>query len=958
MSDDGNPMKRLGDFEIIRELGRGGMGIVYEARQVSLNRKVALKVISGSLGLSSKAVLRFQREAEAAGKLHHTNIVPIYTTGEDAGTHYYAMELIEGPSLQQVIGSMREEPKRDLASASTVDPVSMELDSLTDLLRELPPWVAQTMSGGADGSSGSSTMLRSSDSSSSLQSGAGYFDTVARMIAEVADALDHAHEHGVIHRDIKPANLLLSPDGHLSVNDFGLARMLEQPGMTMSGEFVGSPLYMSPEQIAAGRVPIDHRTDIYSLGATLYELLTLGPPFFGRSRDQVIAQILHKDPEPPRRLNKRVPVDLETICLKAFEKDPDRRYQTAAQMAQDLRRYLGRYSISARRAGPFRRLAKFTLRHRVATCSFLAVVVTALLVGVLAWKYWPEPRWTRRNTRELTTDPGLTTDPSITRDGSWIAYASDRAGKDNLDIWIKTPDGDEKQLTFHPRDDHEPSFSPDGASIAFRSERDGGGIYVVAATGGSERPVVAAGRSPRFSPDGRFILYWVGFVGGDFLSDRRIFMVESTGGQPRQLATEFASARDPVWSPTGNHVVFFGTAAAVSGEFRSGLWVTSLQQEGAELLSPRRIAPQEWIPSPDRLVYAESQLGRSRLGLFSVSTRPCTAGEEQTWTRGTGNETHVSVARDGTCVFSTEQHVVALWSIPLDPQTGAVPPGARAVPVTVFPERIRHPSISDDGSAVVFASVRHAKGVIISKDVESGDETEIANFPAHYSIVFPLLNSDATRLALSLRDRHNPLFLHDVGKNGARIDTGLYVEFPSDWCDDDRTILCLGRQDGGVTVIQAIDLATRRVTTVLEHPERSLYHGHLAPDRRWICFNGISGNPQQSQVFVAPYRRGEASEPSEWISIGEGDLPRWSRRGDALYFVSERDGSRCLWQQRLNENKEPLGDAEELYHFHSARSSLLNVDMSDLGFCVGDDRIFITVGERKGNLGIATLVAE
>src|SRR5262249_27350510 len=159
-----------------------------------------------------------------------------------------------------------------------------------------------------------------------------YFDTVARMIAEVADALVYAHQQGVIHRDIKPSNLLLSPQGRLSVNDFGLARLLEQPGMTMTGEFVGTPKYMSPEQITAGRTPLAHRTDIYSLGATLYEILTFQPPFTGERRDQVLAQILHKEPKPPRKVNRQIPIDLETICLKAMEKDPDRRYQTAAAM--------------------------------------------------------------------------------------------------------------------------------------------------------------------------------------------------------------------------------------------------------------------------------------------------------------------------------------------------------------------------------------------------------------------------------------------------------------------------------------------------------------------------------------------------------------------------------------------------------------------------------------------------
>jgi len=331
-----NNGKRLGDFEIIRELGRGGMGVVYEALQISLKRKVALKVLSAGLGLTPKAVQRFRREAEAAAKLHHTNIVPVYATGEQGGTHFYAMELIEGPSLDQVVRQIKASGGRqppDTASHPGADaPRSPELETTG-------PYVSE-----------SSKMQALS--TSSLSSVSRYFDTVGRMIAEVAYALEYAHQQGIIHRDIKPSNLLLSPAHRLSVNDFGLARMLEQPGMTMTGEFVGTPAYMSPEQITAGRTPLDHRTDIYSLGATLYELLTLHPPFLGERRDQLLAQILPKEPKAPRKMSPRVPVDLETICLKAMEKDPDRRYQTAGELAEDLRRYVNRFAISARRPGP------------------------------------------------------------------------------------------------------------------------------------------------------------------------------------------------------------------------------------------------------------------------------------------------------------------------------------------------------------------------------------------------------------------------------------------------------------------------------------------------------------------------------------------------------------------------------------------------------------------------------
>jgi serine/threonine protein kinase len=363
--------ERLGDFEVVRELGRGGMGVVYEARQVSLNRRVALKVLSTGLGLTPKAVDRFRREAEAAARLHHTNIVPVYATGEANGVHFYAMELIEGPSLDRAVRQLRDQQEGKPA--------------------ELPPDLGLT------GAYVEPAPLTPTGSSSGLDSGAAYFDTVARMVADVADALHHAHRGGVIHRDVKPSNLLLSPDGRLSVNDFGLARVLEQPGVTQTGEFVGTPAYMSPEQVTAGRIPVDHRTDVYSLGATLYELLTLRPPFAAPGRDQLLAMVVQKEPAPPRRVNPKVPVDLETICLKCLEKDPDRRYATAKDLADDLRRYVNRFAISAKRIGPVGKLKKWAKRNPWLSAAAAGVVVAVAAAAFFAYR-------TRELARERLAD--------------------------------------------------------------------------------------------------------------------------------------------------------------------------------------------------------------------------------------------------------------------------------------------------------------------------------------------------------------------------------------------------------------------------------------------------------------------------------------------------------------------------------------------------------------------------
>jgi tetratricopeptide (TPR) repeat protein len=352
---------RVGDFELLSELGRGGMGIVYEARQLSLSRRVALKILPPGLGLTDQAVQRFQREARAAARLHHTNIVPVHATGEEAGCHYYAMELIEGQPLSDVLSDLTGQ-----GSSSLMDETLTRLGGDEQDENRAEETTSRPTSG----------ITSLSDSSSG---GRRWFDAVARLIAEVADALDYAHERGVIHRDIKPANLMLSKNGRLCVTDFGLARVAQEPGMTVSGSLMGTPAYMSPEQVAARRMKLDHRTDIYSLGAVLYEMLTLRKPFPGESREEILGSILAKEPRKPRRINPRVPLDLETICQKAMEKDPGRRYGSAGELAEDLRQYLQRGLITARRAGPLRRTAKFVRRHPLGATITAAVLVVVLL---------------------------------------------------------------------------------------------------------------------------------------------------------------------------------------------------------------------------------------------------------------------------------------------------------------------------------------------------------------------------------------------------------------------------------------------------------------------------------------------------------------------------------------------------------------------------------------------------
>jgi serine/threonine protein kinase/Tfp pilus assembly protein PilF len=391
-----SPDGTLGDFRLLREVGRGGMGVVYEAEQISLGRRVALKVLPFASTLDPRRLQRFRNEAHAAAQLHHTSIVPVYATGCERGVHFYAMQYVEGRTLAQVIAELRRQAGLDPApdGGTPAPPPSAPAES-ADPERTGPyrPEVAQTRAG--------ATTLGPAKPRSSAPSieSAGFFRTVAGLGIQAAGALEHAHQLGVVHRDIKPGNLLVegepgvpTPGVRLWVTDFGLAHLQNaEAGLTLTGDLVGTLRYMSPEQALARRVPIDPRTDVYSLGATLYELLTLEPAFGGHDRQELLRQIAFDEPKPPRRLNRAVPPELETVVGKAMEKDPADRYTTAQELAEDLERFLKDEPIRARRPTLVRRARKWSRRHRPASAGMAIALLAALVVAVVLG-FWYQRR--------------------------------------------------------------------------------------------------------------------------------------------------------------------------------------------------------------------------------------------------------------------------------------------------------------------------------------------------------------------------------------------------------------------------------------------------------------------------------------------------------------------------------------------------------------------------------------
>jgi len=430
-------LTQLGDYRIIREIGHGGMGVVYEAEQVSLGRHVALKVLPNQALANEKTRKRFEREAKAAAKLHHTNIVPVFGVGEHDGLPYYAMQYIQGMGLNVVIeelahlqrsrsagsgaapvhnaeqSSAPRAPARDIARSLMTGVFRAATEEGDDPKLEPPQRIDATIDdqpaqsaaasaqpvitgsdsdGGArlDSSSASSLIRGGLDSSAgSTRRKAGYWNSVAQLGLQVAEALDYAHGQGILHRDIKPSNLLLDARGTVWVTDFGLAKATSAPGeegenLTHTGDILGTLRYMPPEAFD-GRS--DARGDVYSLGLTLYELVATQPAFAERDRNQLIKQVTTSEPERLDRLCASAPRDLVTVIHKAIERDPGARYAKAHDLAEDLRRFLEDRPVKARRISTLERLARWARRNRgvaAALCVIALLLTAAVLVSGIA----------------------------------------------------------------------------------------------------------------------------------------------------------------------------------------------------------------------------------------------------------------------------------------------------------------------------------------------------------------------------------------------------------------------------------------------------------------------------------------------------------------------------------------------------------------------------------------------
>jgi len=567
----------------------------------------------------------------------------------------------------------------------------------------------------------------------------------------------------------------------------------------------------------------------------------------------------------------------------------------------------------------------------------------------------------------LTSDSGLTTDPALSADAKLLAYASDRAGNGDLDIWVQQMnDGHTIRLTQHEADEREPTFSSDGKMIAFRSERDGGGIYVMPAVGGEARLVARHGRRPRFSPNGDMIAYWAGGTSGEVptiasstnpASPDNVYVVPAAGGPPRQLQRDFESARHPVWSPDGKHILFTGVQiSAAPFEERFDWWVAPL--EGGAALKTGAFStfrrqglsaysvPSAWANRGNDLLFS-AKLGDS-VNLWRVAISPQNwqiTAAPQRLTFGTGLEAQPSSDAEGHLVFSGLAENTDIWSLPMEANEGRVTGEMQRLTEDAAPDI--HPYISANGKRLVFRSTRSGTAEIWLKDLESGKETNVA--PSTANKFWPVITADGSKVAYRLESP--PVFYVVAADGGATVkvcDDCLRLD---DWSPDQKYLLY---HWGPPWRVALLNVASGEKTNLFHHAEYNLFQPHFSADGHWITFLAQL-TAERRRLFIVPFRNEIPPKESEWVAVTDGefsdDKPRFSPDGNLLYFTSNRDGFVCLWAQQLDPaTKRPKGSPFTIKHFHRTRLSIMNVDLGSLEISVARDRVVFCLIDLTGNI--------
>jgi eukaryotic-like serine/threonine-protein kinase len=890
----------IGRYELLEKLGEGGMGVVYRARDVLLNRSAAIKLLSSEAPLDEDRKRRFLQEAQAASALNHPNIITVYDAGLSGPQDFIAMEYVHGSTLDALL-----------------QPDGLPLK-----------------------------------------------DALSYGI-QIADALAAAHAAGITHRDIKPGNIMVADRGHVKVLDFGLAKLddlvtrtpseisrtipMRQAQNTVQGTIVGTVAYMAPEQAEGKRV--DHRSDIFAFGAVLYEMLTGHRAFSGDSAITTLAAIVHVEAEDVARQVKGVPREVNRVLRRCLEKSPDQRWQSMADVRialEDVRQDL--------QSGVFDRPVSANTRKAARISRWLAGaavgIVALALAGIVMWRQTPASGPPERYAiRGLTFDVGANVSPAISPDGKLIAYSSDRGGGEQADIWLQQiAGGDPVRLTNSMGLAHDPVFSPDGSRIAFRAGASGNGIYVTSALGGTSRRI-GDGSWPHWAPDGNQI---------SFVNGNRIVIVPLSGGTQREITTKGNVNGRALWLPGGKYFLYYGVR---EGADRGNDWYTVSTAGGEELSAGAagwfknaglELPRAESLTTEGVLVVSGSRDSANVYRVpFDFTARRVT-GPPVAITVAPGLSFWPSSSADGRkIVFASAGRLnTNVWQIPVDHAKGVVSGQPRAV-TEGLEERLA-PDPSRDGIHVVYKSGAASPVDIRVRNLTSGQETKLAEVSAATP---PVISDDGAQVAYAVdEDKHLSIYTVPLG-GGVPRRICKACGRPIQWFANGTRVL-YDRGGPGRNSIGVLEIATGRTTILLRHAEWRLFTPRLSPDGRLLCFTAITG-PSQRRTYIVPFSPDRETDPKAWTLLQSGSnferQPIWAPNGQIIYFLSERDGFRCIWGLRMDRaTLKPVGDTFAVKHFHQFRHSLLDYnDVADIGFSVAGNNMFLAIREIQSNIWLA-----
>jgi len=787
---------------------------------------------------------------------------------------------------------------------------------------------------------------------------------VVALALQIATGLEAAHAAGIVHRDLKPTNIMVSTGDAVKILDFGLAKpgaeLLRdsQTPLTIEGRFAGTVAYVAPEQ-AEGQT-VDARADIFSFGCVLFELLTGHQAFEGKSAMSVVAKILHQDPPAVGNLIHGLDPRLAEIVARCLQKNPADRFQSVSELKARLSECAARVRPPVPRAS--RRWA-----------GWLAAAAVVALVSSLTWmaaaRFQSGPAAAPYFLTRLAAGGGLTEYPAISPDGKLVAFASDRAGHGNLDIWIQPVAGsDPVQLTFGPANASQPVFSPDGTQVVFRSEEADGGLYTVSTLGGKPRLLASGGRNPNFSPDGQWLAFRVGNPGASLLpGSAQALVISASGGVARPIASNLEAADNPVWGPDGQSILCVGR-----GKGRDGIdwWIADVNRQSArrtglydemghrglrEPLGSDWVRPFAWLADRTLLVSAKQGDSNNIWGM-RVARDGTLLDPPRRWTGGTALELHASAAtvadRTLDLAYDALHLATTVRSVAL---TAA---GGQAGPPQVLLEgygNIGSPSLSADGSKLAFSTRQPKQLFIRVMDLASRQAITAATLrSAHFAR--PILSGDGRVVAYW--DENTGYLISSQG--GVPEVVCRHCGPPTDLAFDGSAALFESGDTTNQLLLCSRQAAPQAVARIVDDPSMFVSAGRWSPDRKRMVFCGVQNG--RKTIYMIPAGSDGSAKLSQLIPVSgpgyDAWEPAWSRDGKHIYFIARADGFGCIWGRGINPSDgQPSGAAFPVAHFHEARETVQGsvANLGEIGLSVSSQLMVFCVTETTGEAWLQTL---